>query len=53
MPDHRYLQKRRRGWYVRIAVPPALVSRLGKTHIVKSLQTRDEAVARVTSVKVV
>src|SRR5688500_11140222 len=46
VPNNRYLLKRRQGWYVRIAVPPALVSKLGKTHVVKTLRTRDVAVAR-------
>jgi integrase len=46
MPDNRYLQKRRQGWYVRRAVPPSLVPKIGKRHIVVSLRTRDAAVAR-------
>src|SRR4030095_4785421 len=41
-----YLQKRRQGWYVRVAVPQGLVSVIGKQHIVRSLQTRDVEVAR-------
>ena len=41
-----YLQKRRQGWYVRVAVPQGLVPVIGKQHIVKSLQTRDVEVAR-------
>jgi hypothetical protein len=41
MPDTKYLQKRRQGWYVRVAVPPALQTKAGKMHVIKSLQTRD------------
>jgi hypothetical protein len=46
MPDNRYIHKRRQGWYVRRAVPPSLVSKIGKQHIVVSLRTRDAVVAR-------
>jgi Domain of unknown function (DUF6538) len=41
-----YLQKRRQGWYVRVAVPQGLVPVIRKRHIVRSLQTRDVEVAR-------
>jgi hypothetical protein len=46
VPDNRYLVLRRRTWYVRVAVRPSLVSIIGQTHIVRSLKTRDVAVAR-------
>lgn len=46
MPETRYLQKRRQTWYVRVAVPPTLQKKIGKQHVLKSLQTRDLAVAR-------
>ena len=46
MSRNSYLQKRRQGWYVRVAVPQGLVPVIGKQHIVKSLQTRDVEVAR-------
>ncbi len=46
MPHNRYLQKRRQTWYIRIAVPPSLVPVVGKSHIVRSLKTRDAVVAR-------
>ena len=44
--DNRYIHPRRRGWYVRVAVPPSLVPVVGQTHIVRSLKTRDVKVAR-------
>jgi integrase len=44
--NNRYLQRRRRTWYVRVAVPPRLVPVIGKRDIVRSLQTRDASVAR-------
>ena len=43
---NQYLQKRRQGWYFRLAVLPSLVPAIGKTHIVRSLKTRDPKVAR-------
>src|SRR5262245_24050535 len=46
LPHNRYLQKRRQTWYVRVAVPPSLIPVIGKSHIVRSLKTRDAAVAR-------
>ncbi|WP_119303897.1 DUF6538 domain-containing protein [Dongia deserti] len=46
MPDNRHLQKRRQGWYVRVAVPESLWKTVGKEHIIKSLKTRDVAEAR-------
>ena len=46
LPHNRYLQKRRQTWYIRIAVPPRLIPVIGKNHIVRSLKTRDAAVAR-------
>src|SRR4051812_46051451 len=46
VPDNRYMVRRRQGWYVRLAVPPRLVKKLGKQHILKSLKTRDVAEAR-------
>jgi integrase len=46
VPDNRYMIRRRQGWYVRLAVPPRLVKKLGKQHILKSLKTRDVAEAR-------
>jgi integrase len=46
MPDNRFLHKRRQCWYVRVAVPPSIVAKLGKQHIVKSLKTRDVVEAR-------
>jgi integrase len=46
MPDNRHLQKRRQGWYVRVAVPESLWKAVGKRHIIKSLKTRDVAEAR-------
>ncbi|MFW5833391.1 MAG: DUF6538 domain-containing protein [Pseudomonadota bacterium] len=46
MPDHRYLQRRREGWYVRIRVPQDLVAVLGRTHVVRSLQTKESSAAR-------
>jgi len=46
MPDNRYLHRRRQGWYVRVAIPPSLVPKIGKQHIVKSLRTRDVVEAR-------
>jgi hypothetical protein len=42
----RYLVRKRQGWYVRIAVSPKLVPIVKKTHIVRSLKTRDLEVAR-------
>jgi integrase len=45
-PDMRYLVKKRRTWYVRVAVPPKLVPIARKTHVVRSLGTRDLSVAR-------
>jgi integrase len=44
--DNRYLHRRRRGWYIRVAVPPSLVPVVGQTHKVRSLKTRDVSVAR-------
>jgi integrase len=46
MPDNRFLHKRRQCWYVRVAVPPSIVAKLGKRHIVRSLKTRDVVDAR-------
>ena len=47
MPDNRYIVQKGRGWYIRLAVPPRLVAAAGgKTHVVKSLETRDVVVAR-------
>lgn len=43
---NQYLQQRRQGWYVRVAVPPPLVGKVGKRSIIRSLQTRDVRVAR-------
>lgn len=46
MPDHRYLQRRRQGWYVRVRVPADLVALVGQSHVVRSLNTRHSAEAR-------
>jgi hypothetical protein len=47
VPQHNhYLQRRRQTWYIRVAVPPKLAPVVHKTHIVRSLKTRDVAVAR-------
>lgn len=46
MPDNHHLVLRRRTWYVRVAVRPSLVPIIGQTHIVRSLKTRDAAIAR-------
>jgi hypothetical protein len=46
VPDHRYLQKRRQGWYVRVRVPADLVGVVGRSHVVRSLNTKDSAEAR-------
>jgi hypothetical protein len=46
VPHNQYLQRRQRTWYVRDAVPPSLVPAGRKTHIIRSLKTRDVAVAR-------
>ncbi|MCC5861532.1 MAG: tyrosine-type recombinase/integrase, partial [Gammaproteobacteria bacterium] len=44
--DKKYLQKRGHTWHCRVRVPPSLQDRLGKSHILKSLKTRDLAEAR-------
>lgn len=46
MADFRYLIKRRQAWYVRVAVPPALIAVAGKQHVVRTLGTRDINEAR-------
>ena len=46
MADTRWMQRRREGWYVIVEAPAALRERLGKRRFVRSLQTRDAAVAR-------
>jgi integrase len=46
VPHNQYLQRRRQGWYLRVAVPPSLQPAVRKAHIVRSLKTRDVAVAR-------
>jgi integrase len=43
-PTH--LKKRRLGWYVQVAIPRKLQHVLGKSPILRSLQTRDEAEAK-------
>ena len=47
MPHNQYIHQRRRGWYVRVVVPPRLRPIVGKAHVVKSLRTRDVELARV------
>ena len=37
----KYLQRRRKSWYVRVRVPPSLVRVVGKENIIASLGTRD------------
>lgn len=39
--DATHLKRRHQTWYVRLAVPPELQKRLGRTEIVRSLRTRD------------
>ena len=46
LPETKYLKRHRRCWYVRIAVPPSVQKILKKTHIVRSLRTRDLEHAR-------
>lgn len=46
MPHNHYLHRRRQTWYVRLAVPPKLIKQVGKSHIVRSLKTREIEVAR-------
>lgn len=41
-----YLQCRRGRWFVRLRVPAHLIPGVGQTHLVRSLDTTDEAVAR-------
>lgn len=41
-----YLQCRRGRWFVRLRVPAHLVLEVGQTHLIRSLDTVDEAVAR-------
>jgi len=41
LPETKYLIRHRRCWYVRISVPPTVQKTLKKTHIVRSLRTRD------------
>lgn len=41
-----YLQLRRGRWFVRLRVPAHLVGTVGQTHLVRSLDTNSEAVAR-------
>jgi hypothetical protein len=41
-----YLQLRQGRWFIRLRVPSHLVDEVGQTHIVKSLETADDAVAR-------
>jgi integrase len=43
--DHRYLKKRREGWYLQVAVPAAARWKFGKL-IIRSLHTKDKAVAQ-------
>jgi hypothetical protein len=44
--DRRYLVRQRQGWYVRVKVPKELKAQVGKSEIVRTLQTRDLAVAQ-------
>ncbi|TLU71252.1 tyrosine-type recombinase/integrase [Lichenicoccus roseus] len=53
MADTQFLVQRRQGWYVRIAVPPALRAAVGKQHLLRSLATRSLAVAKARRWKVV
>src|SRR5215210_1933692 len=41
-----YLQCRRGWWFIRLRVPAHLLPEIGQTHLVRSLDTTDEAVAR-------
>ncbi|WP_425293837.1 DUF6538 domain-containing protein [Microvirga pakistanensis] len=41
-----YLQCRRGWWFIRLRVPAHLLPEIGQTHLVRSLDTRDEAVAQ-------
>lgn len=41
MAKNDFLQKRKKAWYVRVAVPTHLRERIGKTELIKSLGTRD------------
>lgn len=43
--DMRWLQQRRRGWYAVLEIAPSLRAALGKRRFVRSLKTRDHAVA--------
>lgn len=41
-----YLQRRRGCWCVRLRVPAHLVPHVGQTHLVRSLETKDEVIAQ-------
>jgi integrase len=51
--DFRYLQQRRRTWYVRIRVPPKLVKKAGKSNLIQSLKTHSITEARAKRWEVV
>jgi hypothetical protein len=46
MGGQEYLQVRRGRWYVRVRVPADLVQVIGRTHVLRSLQTGDVRLAR-------
>ena len=44
--DNRYLKKRRQTWYAQLCVPAALIPIVGKSILIKTLDTRDIHKAR-------
>ena len=41
-----HLQLRRGRWFVRLRVPAHLIAKVGQTHVVRSLETAEESVAK-------
>lgn len=41
-----YLQRRRGCWFGRLRVPAHLIPQVGQTHLVRSLETKDEVIAQ-------
>src|SRR6478609_4710915 len=46
MHGREHLQQRRGRWFIRVRVPADLAASVGQTHIIRSLSTSDEKVAR-------